>query len=191
MATSPKPHRPSLQDSISLEALGQRNDPIERRHIAHETASMLLAAGHDGADPSVVERMVSAVDEIGLPTLADLWEPCPAQSLPGALYRLYVIREWIDQQSEDVAREHAAGIAVEPAASGDVMDPPAVRRMADEILRGAFTGDVAVAFERAAAFCAAVAAGRHARGEGDVTRLSRLADDLTACAALHRADDLE
>jgi hypothetical protein len=68
--------------------------------------------------------------------------------------------------------------------------------VADQILRGAFTGDFAVALERAAAFCLVVAAGRAYATEGTAAatgaaRLQELAIDLTACAKLWRAGRLE
>ena len=79
------------------------------------------------------------------------------------------------------------------------VDPPGpdeVQRVADEILRGVFAGDFAVALERAAAFCHVVSSGR-----ADVTagaaavqqagRLQTMAEDLTACARLWRAGALE
>lgn len=194
-----KPRRPSFRDPAALEALGERSDPIAALHAAHETAAVLLHTGRAAGDPAVTERLIALVDDIGLPTLADLWASRPARSLPGALFRLYVLREWMRTSPVDAAREYAYGVPyTEPnhvVAGVEPTGPTEVARVADEILRGVFTGDFAVALERAAAFCRVVVAGRAFAGEGtrsvmDAARLRDVADDLTASARLWRAGKL-
>lgn len=199
MTDARKPRRPTFRDPAALEALGERHDPIAALHAAHEAAAALVRVGRAAEDPAVTARLVALVDEVGLTTLADLWATRPAGTLPGALYRLYVLREWVRNDPTGVAREYEAGIRfTEPnhaVAGADPAGPQEVVRVADEILAGVFTGDFGVALERAAAFAWVVAAGR-----ADITtglaaaeragRLPRLATDLTAAAALWRADDL-
>lgn len=199
MNASQRPHRPVVRDPGLLEALGQGSDPIGELHAAHETAAVLLHAGRAASDPAVTARLVALVEEIGLSTVADLWAARPARSLPGALWRLYLLREWMITDAPGVAREYAAGIRfTEPNHVVAGIEPPGpdeVRRAADAILRGVFTGDFAVALERAAAFCHVVASGRGdlARGVDDLGRAGRLqqvARDLVACARLWRAGEL-
>ena len=199
MAGSRRPRRPSYLEPAALEAVGERHDPIAGLQAAHETAAILVHRGRATTDPETVERLVALVEEIGLPDLAELWASRPARSLPGALWRLYLLREWMIRHPAAIAREYAAGVRfTEPNHAVAGIDPPGpeeVRRVADQILRGAFTGDFAVALERAAAFCLVVTSGR-----ADVTwgpeavaqagRLRDLAEDLTACAQLWRADRL-
>jgi hypothetical protein len=116
------------------------------------------------------------------------------------LWRLYLLREWVGTDPQGAAREYAAGIRfTEPNHAVAGVDPPGpteVRRVADEILRGVFDGDFAIALERASAFCHVVAAGRSdvAEGTRELLRAGRLQDmaaDLTACAHLWRSDALE
>jgi len=195
VSETPRPRRPSIREPANLEGLGERSDPIGALHAAHETAAVLLHTGRASRDPEVVARLVALVDEIGLPTLADLWAARPARSLPGVLWRLYVLREWVTTDPQGAAREYTAGVRfTEPNHAVAGVDPPGpdeVRRVADEILRGAFTGDFAVALERAAAFCHVVASGRAAVTPGSLAvgqagRLQALAADLTAGARLWR-----
>ena len=82
--------------------------------------------------------------------------------------------------------------------------PEELITLVDEILRGVFTGDFAVALERAASFCRVEAAGaadladdyddtEPNRASTFTTRALRLdtyAGDLTACAGLWRRDAL-
>ena len=161
---------------------------------------MLVQRGRAAEDPALVPRLVALVDEIGLSTLADLWAARPARSLPGALWRLYLLREWMTNDPTGAAREYAAGIRfTEPNHAVAGIDPPGpqeVRRVADDILRGAFTGDFAVALERAAAFCSVVSSGRAditagGRAVGQAARLQTLAQELTDCARLWRDGRLE
>lgn len=181
-----------------LEALGEGVDPIAQLHAAHETAAVLLHTGRASGDPAVTERLVDIVGEIGLSTLADLWATRPARTLPGALWRLYFLREWMRTDSAGVARCYAAGVRfTEPNHVVAGIDPPRpedVRRVADDILRGAFTGDFAVALERAAAFCAVSSAGSAELDGRDhllrAQRLQQMSADLSACAALWRTDSL-
>lgn len=197
--TSRRYHRPAFRDPAVLEEMGEGSDPIAELHAAHETAAALLRAGRAADDPAITARLVAMVDEVGLLTVADLWAQRPARTLPGALYRLYLLREWVQSDPDGAAREYGAGVRfTEPNHAIAGVDPPGpdeVRRVADEILRGAFTGDFAVALERAAAFCHVVAVGRAdlAPDGHDVERAARLQDmarDLRACAGLWRADDL-
>lgn len=200
MNESHRPRRPSLRDPAALEALGVPSDPIAELHAAHETAAVLLHTGRAGNDPELTARLVALTDEVGLSTLADLWASRPARSLPGALWRLYLLREWVGTDPQGAAREYSAGIRfTEPNHAVAGVDPPGpdeVRRVADEILRGVFAGDFAIALERAAAFCHVVASGRADISTGtraviQAGRLQDMAADLAAGAQLWREGDLE
>lgn len=184
--------------------------PAEVTEVAHQTAAVLVGTGRAAHDPEVTGRLVALVDDLGLSTVADLWAARPARSLPGALWRLYALREWVHRSPEVASREYAAGVrfaAVHHVVAG-VAEPPGpdeLQRLADEILTGVFDGDLAVALERAAAFCVIVAAGRaevageHDAGSPDLAAdLTRRAgaihttgEDLLACAALWRSDRLD
>ncbi|MFT3833688.1 MAG: hypothetical protein QM711_10270 [Micropruina sp.] len=193
-----RPRRPAFRDPMILELMGEGSDPIAQLHAAHETAAVLLHTGRASGDPSVTERLVDLVGEIGLSTLADLWATRPARTLPGALWRLYFLREWMRTDAEGVARCYAAGVRfTEPNHVVAGIEPPRpddVRRVADDLMRGAFTGDFAVALERAAAFCLVTSAGSaDLHGIEPLARAARLqemAADLTAGALLWRAGDL-
>ncbi|QGF24875.1 hypothetical protein [Raineyella fluvialis] len=200
MTEDRRPRRPGFLPPAALEALGERTDPIAALHAAHESAAILLHAGRATDDPAVTDRLVALVDDIGLDTLADLWAQRPARTLPGALWRLYVLHSWVLTDPYGAAREYAAGIRfTEPdhavAGAGDPTGPDEVRRVTDEILRGVFDGDFAIALERAAAFCHVVSSGRAEVSEGtqaalQAARMQTMAEDLTACAQLWRTDAL-
>ena len=194
------PRRPAFFSPSALEAHGPAYDPTEQIHVAHETALALVHAGRAAADPAVTGKLVALVDDIGLATLAELWSQRPARSLPGALWRLYVLREWVQRSSEEASREYAAGIRFSGpdhvvAGAADPPGPQEMSRVIDEVLRGVFEGDLAVALERASAFCRVVSAGRADTSVGDASaeqaaNVLVMGEDLAACARLWRAGSL-
>ena len=195
------PRRPAFFSEAALEAHGPAYDPTEQIHVAHETALALVHAGRAASDPAVTQKLVALVDDIGLSTLAELWSQRPARSLPGALWRLYVLREWVQRAPDEASREYAAGIRFTGpnhavAGAAEPPGPQEMGRVIDEVLRGVFEGDLAVALERASAFCRVVSAGRADISSGDesaeqAANVLLMAEDLTVCARLWRADALD
>jgi hypothetical protein len=165
-------------------------DPAELVQAAHATAEALVRHGRNG-DETVTARLVALTDEHGIDEVALLWAERPADSLPGALWRLYALRAGIRRQSDLMARAYEAGrhrAPVHEAVAG-VADPPGqaeVRDLADAILSGAFSGELDVALERAAAFCRVVSTGWALLADGaDAVRAAQGpdgADDGPACA---------
>lgn len=194
------PRRPAFFSPAALEAHGGAYDPSEMLQVAHETAAVLVHAGRAAADPELTERLVGLVDEIGLAAVADLWSERPARSLPGALWRLYVLHEWVRRAPEEASREYAAGIRFTGpshavAGAAEPPGPDELGRVTEEILRGVFTGDLAVALERASAFCSVVSAGRADTGDGGdaaerAASVLAMSHDLAACARLWRTGEL-
>ncbi len=204
-----RPRRPALLGKVALESHGGAPDPAALAEAAHATAAALVESGRAARDAATTARLVSLVDEHGLDTVAELWADRPARSLPGVLWRIYALREWVRRSPAEVGRDFQAGCAAAqvPRVVAGVPEPPtpdSLRTLADAILSGVFQGDLAVALERAGAFCRVVAAGRALRAD-DVeaydddaatllTRrsasLQRTAEDLEASAELWRANDL-
>jgi len=189
-------------------------DPARVTEVAHETAAAIVRTGRAAHDPELTSKLVELVDDLGLSTLAELWADRPARSLPGALWRLYVLREWVRRDPVGASADYAAGIryADVPHVVAGVADPPGpveIQELADAILTGVFEGDLAIALQRASSFCRVVAAGRAQRandadangveaidpqwGSTHTRRAASLlttGDDLEACARLWGQDDL-
>ncbi len=204
------PRRPAFLTPAEMEAQGgTAPDPAEITEAAHATAGVIVGTGRAAHDPEVTARLITLVDDLGLSTVAELWADRPARSLPGALWRLYALREWVQRSPEMASAEYAAGMrfaAVNHVVAG-AAEPPGpqeLRELTDAILRGVFEGDLAVALERAAAFCRVVSSGRadladaadghDAEGASRQTRraasMLSTGEDLDACAGLWRHDQL-
>jgi hypothetical protein len=195
--------RPVLAADIERLAPGAaEGEPFARLELAHATAAAVVAAGRDETEPS--DRMVRLADTVGLDTLAQLWRGASADTLPGALWTLYLLRTWCSNHGDEVARLYRAGRGLAPvdevvAGVHDDADPVAVAALADAVLTGVYGGDLAVALERGAAFFRVVAAGRDylagdgAEGQSEARRATRnrsCAESLTRAARCWRAGTL-
>ena len=204
-----RPRRPTFLGKAALETIGGAADPAALAEAAHTTASVLVASGRTTTDADTRARLVRLVDEVGLDTVAEMWAQRPARSLPGTLWRLYALREWVRTAAVEASADFEDGRRSAPVdhVVAGVADPPtpqALRALLDDILHGVFAGDLAVALERAAAFCRVVVAGRvrradevEARDPETATRLTEssaslqaTAADLEAAAALWRSSEL-
>ncbi|KAA8819225.1 hypothetical protein CSQ85_05890 [Bifidobacterium rousetti] len=140
------------------------SDPGMVNEIAHSSAASLLDRVRHSEDPEVVARVLTVVERNGVDEIAELWSSSPSDSLPGVLWRLYMLRTWMRSRRDAIARLWRVGepVATSASAIAGVDQAPTeddIARLADSILSGAFTGDFAVAMERAAAFTDVVALG--------------------------------
>ncbi|WP_100349876.1 hypothetical protein [Luteimicrobium subarcticum] len=199
-----------MLDPRDADELPGELDPALRDQVAHTTAAAMVHGARASEDPVVVERLVTLVEREGLDTVAGLWADSAPATLPGALWRLYALRDWVRRDPEVVALRYRLGVHAAPVAEvvAGVESPPGpdeVRSVADAVLSGVFAGDLAVALERAASFCRVVAVGAtHDADERETTdpdaalrltrgasALLRTAEDLEHAAALWRTDRLE
>jgi len=181
-------------------------DPADLSAIAHATASVLLSTARSAEDALVRDSLVRFADEHGLDTLAELWSQAHPLSLPGALWRLYLVRAVIQHNPGDAAELFQRGVeglpTIDPIVAGapDPLNAADFSRVLDDILRGAFEGDLAHALERAAAIATAVSAGAISLALADnegapyltsrSLRWSVIAEELGKCAARARKGTL-
>lgn len=137
-------------------------DPQQLSDMSHATAEALLDRVHHSADPDVVRRTLNLVETEGVDLVAELWSRSDADTLPGTLWRLYMLRTWMRRNDSTLSRIWRAGEPVDDVASAvaGIDEAPTaddIARTADSILSGAFTGDFAMALDRASAFCQIIA----------------------------------
>ncbi|MGN8026505.1 DNA-directed RNA polymerase subunit beta [Microbacterium sp. 22242] len=203
-------HRPVRLPPETFDNLLGSHDPAERTRMAHATASALLARVRADDSGVSAERLVAYAKEHGIDEVAELWAKSPAVSLPGALWRLYLLQASIHGDPATAALLHERGRIELPSADALVAGAPVpagpdeLVALIDTILRGAFSGDFSVALERAAAFCRVQASGSthladdyeptEPHRSSDLTarasRLSAFAHDLAASAGAWRTGSL-
>lgn len=166
-------HKPVHRPGEFLETLVGSGDPSES--FAHDSAAAFLHRVRAAQDPDMAQRIVAYANEHGIDDVAELWADAEPVSLPGALWRVHLIRHVVSQDPEAAGYRFRRGLEHGPDAQAavvgtpDAPSPEQVLALADEILRGAFTGDFAVALERAAAFSAIQAEGARSLDDDRLT----------------------
>jgi hypothetical protein len=160
-------------------------DPEAISEMSHASAAALLDRVHHTQDPQVVQRVLTLVDTEGVDIIAELWSDAEADSLPGILWRLYLLRTWIRNNQRSIARLWRLVEPEETTASAiaGVDTPPDgndIARTADSILSGAFTGDFAMSLDRASAFVEVVAKGLSFEAKVFTRRAGRLEAEQAA-----------
>jgi hypothetical protein len=185
--------KPSLPGSALFEAQAEGADPAEMAAAGHRIANLLVRGPRSDTDQGLVDRVLHLADEEGLGVIADLWSHAAADSVAGALWRLYLLRTWVYSQPELAAREFAAGKAYAPVHEvlAGVVDPPGpeeVIALVDTVVKGIVGEDFDVTLDRAAAFAHIVGVGRAQLESGDPHSAAKLVD---TAMHLHRAAELE
>lgn len=195
---SRKPRRPAALHWRDAEQIPGDQDPALRGEIAHRTANIVVHGARSSEDPDVVDRLIRLVDTEGVDTIAELWADAAPDTLPGALWRLYMLREFVRRDPEHTTRRYRLGIAAAPVAeaiagAAEIPEPRDLRRVVDAVLGGVYGGDLAVALERAAAFCRLLALGSAFDADGlDLVSEEQSRRVTFAAAAMDRtADELE
>lgn len=201
-------HKPVKRPGDVVETLGGAGgDPADANALAHDTASSLLHRVRQAKDPEIVEAVIAYSDTHGIDDVAELWSGSAADTLPGALWRLYLLRHTVALAPDAAGFRFRRGLEVDTvgqaiAGAANTPTPQEVVDLATEILRGAFAGDFAVALERASGFARVMSEGSSelAGGEIDPGRLeeesrraggfAEMSRELMIAARLWREDRL-
>ncbi|GAA3597663.1 hypothetical protein GCM10022198_22280 [Klugiella xanthotipulae] len=209
-------HRPVLRPTHEFDDHWGAEDPAVHYTLARDTAWALLdrvrgSTDREGVAQNIVERMLVADTNGGLDDIAQLWSQASARSLPGALWRLYLVRAVVRNDPESTAYAYRRGAealsTIDPVVSGAVAPtgPEEISALSDRILTGVFSGDLGIALDRAASFCRVlrsgyidlatdVEAGEPERAQVLTTRglrYSQFADDFRSVASLWRSGSLD
>ena len=192
-----RPSRPAQMDPAMLAQIEGGTDPQIVNEISHTSAAVLLNRVHKTQSPEIVERVLNLVENEGIEVIADLWSQAQPDSLPGMLFRLYLLRESLRKQREAYAEYWNLGEPSTTSASAitGIDEAPTgedIARLADSILSGAFTGDFAVALYRASAFTAIISRGMRTyakklsqNAQDSSSRAQKIANVLHTCANMH------
>lgn len=212
-----RPRRPAILDNKDAELIWGDSDPALSSEAAHSTANAVLyGPSHLADDERLAERVGAIIDAEGLDEIAGLWSRSPATTLPGALWRLYLLRAWLERDPETITMRFRAGSAESaPSAVRDPDDdgerdavvspqPPVLDEVLAQLFAGTSEIPLADALEQSAAFLRVLADGTEAdprwRTHDDdaahpVTRrpdaLAATAGELQQAAARARAGTLD
>lgn len=200
--------RPAYSDPASFDRREGGADPADIAQAAHDTAHALVNRGRNTADPETTERFVRLAETEGIQAIAELWANSPARSLAGSLWRVYALRAAVQKSPERMSEYYRLGRShTAPSAIAGIPEPPTadeMTRLADMILAGMYSGEVDVAFDRAAAFCRVIARGQALWADtrrphpDDAQRMTQkagqlvtTAEELESSARAHRAGTLD
>ena len=207
-------HRPARLDPEAAESIEGAIDTAAASELAHQAAQALfgdspLADDGPGAgDPGEwITRpgVVAGVAAHGVDAVAELWADSPAVTLPGALWRLFLVREWIRRDPAPIARRYATVIDLSAADDSALSrfeaaraearpapSPDDLRAVLDRVLAGGLADTAALApvLLVVAGFLRALAAGSNPVWIADDA--DELADRVTRrdSALLATADEL-
>lgn len=146
-----KPRRPAQLDDAQIEAIEGGADVAYNSELAHTSAQALLRMGRHFRehDPAVIARILQLVDEEGVDVIAESWVNSPDDSLPGILWRGYLLREWIRREPDAVALRYNAAQALMETGDEEerrrfiaIPKPGVLRQEWDLVFKGAYEGDM-------------------------------------------------
>ncbi len=109
MAQSNTPRRPAMLDAARAEAIVGDEDPASLSAVAHTAAWALMGIGDETFSDEAVARLRETVRARGVDTIAHVWSRSPEFTLPGALWRVYLLHEWYHRDPILVAERYAEG----------------------------------------------------------------------------------
>lgn len=202
-------HRPARLDPEAAESIEGGVDTAVASELAHRAAQALVGGFPTTPDdPITREGVIAVVAGQGIDDVAELWADSPATTLPGALWRLFLVREWIRRDPALVERRYATVVDLtgpdDDGALASRLDaalaqgrpaiaPEELRERLDSALAGALEGSVpalAPLLATTSSFLGALAAGSAPQWIDDDA--DPLADRVTRrdSALLATADEL-
>lgn len=202
-------HRPARLDPEVAESIEGGVDTAVASELAHRAAQALVGGFPTTPDdPITREGVIAVVAGQGVDDVAELWADSPATTLPGALWRLFLVREWIRRDPALVERRYATVVDLtgpdDDGALASRLDaalaqgrpaiaPEELRQRLDSALAGALEGSVpalAPLLATTSSFLGALAAGSAPQWIDDDA--DPLADRVTRrdSALLATADEL-
>lgn len=99
-----RPRRPAQLADEQIEYLTGEPDPSDISDVAHASAAAFVEVqSPHSPDEDVIKRVRLLAEREGIDTIAESWVRAPEDTLPGILWRGYLLREWIRREPNEVA----------------------------------------------------------------------------------------
>lgn len=102
--------RPAILTPQAADEIIGADDPAERSEVAHESAWALLGVMSETIDLDAIERLRQTIAAEGPEAIASLWDRSPAFTLPGALWRIYLLWQWNETNPLVVEQRFSEGV---------------------------------------------------------------------------------
>lgn len=155
--TGYKPRRPAQLKPDQIDLIEGGADIAYNSELAHAAAQAVVPLPTPQAlEPEIVERVKVLIQEEGADAVADFWADSPEDSLPGVLWRGFLLHEWIRRYPQDASERYEAARVYHTQERPEVLElvarPEEVRSAWAEVLRAGFTGDFAEVLRKSARF---------------------------------------
>ena len=109
MTTRRTPRRPAMLDAEQAENIPGAEDGAISSEVAHLVAQTLLGIEKESDDQ--VKRLRELLESGGVDTVSELWSASPANTLPGTLWRLYLVYQWYLRDPDLVNERFQQGLS--------------------------------------------------------------------------------
>ncbi len=152
-----KPRRPAQLELEQLDLIEGSADIAYQHELAHISAQAIVPlVSSQYADVEVTQRVLELLRQEGVDTLAETWVTAPADSLPGVLWRGYLLSEWIRRDAQTVLLRYQAAVSyfaqTEPQRSSLVPTPAELGALWQTVWLGDYREDFAAVLRKSARF---------------------------------------
>ena len=109
MTTQRTPRRPAMLDAEQAENIPGAEDGARSSEVAHLVAQTLVGIEKD-SDQNV-QHLRELLESGGVDTVSELWFALPANTLPGTLWRLYLVYQWYLRDPDLVNERFQQGLS--------------------------------------------------------------------------------
>lgn len=109
MTTRRTPRRPAMLDAEQAENIPGAEDGARSSEVAHLVAQTLVGIEKD-SDQNV-QHLRELLESGGVDTVSELWSALPANTLPGTLWRLYLVYQWYLRDPDLVNERFQQGLS--------------------------------------------------------------------------------
>ena len=109
MSTRKAPRRPAMLDAEQAENIPGAEDAASSSEVAHLVAQTLL--GIEKESDENIQRLRQLLESGGIDTVSELWSTSPVSTLPGTLWRLYLVYQWYLRNPQLVNERFQQGLA--------------------------------------------------------------------------------
>lgn len=113
----PHPRRPAMLSAQAADALVGDSDPAGDSVLAHTSAWALLGVGDEEFSHEAVARLRETIRAEGVDVVAHMWSRSPDFTLPGALWRLWLLAQWYERSPDVVEERFTAGMSAQGMAA--------------------------------------------------------------------------
>lgn len=152
-----KPRRPAQLKPEQIELIQGDANIADNSELAHASAQAVvpLSAIYT-LESEAIARVQELIKTEGVDLLAESWVNSPATSLPGILWRGYLLFEWIRRFGAEVNKRYHASCEyfsdTEPEKLDLVLSPDVLKNIWAEVFIGDYRGDFAVVLRDSARF---------------------------------------